>query len=127
MNNPVSWFEIYTSDFNRAKQFYSTVFQIKLKDMPVHSERHAHMDYAVFPGNEGGNGTGGALVMLDKVQPGPGGTLIYFDTRSIDDELSRVETAGGKILQGKVNIGEAGFIALIEDTEGNLIGLRSQQ
>jgi len=124
MYNPVSWFEIYTSNFDRAKQFYSSVFRVELKDMPVHSERHVHMDYALFPGNENG---GGALVKLDKVQPGPGGILIYFDTKAISEELSRVEAAGGKILQAKVKIGDAGFIALVEDTEGNLIGLRSQQ
>lgn len=121
MKQTVSWFEIYTSNFNRAKQFYATVFQLELKDQPVRSERHAHMDYAVFPGDDG------ALVKLDKVQPGKGGTLVYFDTREINAELSRVEAAGGKVLQAKVAIGDAGFIALVEDTEGNLIGLRSQQ
>ncbi|MBC9931487.1 VOC family protein [Chitinophaga qingshengii] len=127
MKNTVNWFEIYAADFNRAKQFYTTVFEVELTAIPMHSERHAHMDYAVFPGNEEGSGSMGALVKLDKVNPGPGGTLIYFDTKEINTELSRVTAAGGKILQPKVNIGEAGFIALIEDTEGNIIGLRSKQ
>jgi len=51
--------------------------------------------------------------------------LIYFDSEEIDAELSRVEAAGGKIIRSKLNIGDFGFIALIEDTEGNLIGLHS--
>lgn len=127
MKNTVNWFEIYTADFNRAKQFYTTVFEVELTETPIHSERHTHMDYATFPGKEEGSGSMGALVKLDKVNPGPGGTLVYFDTREINAELSRVTAAGGKILQPKVNIGAAGFIALIEDTEGNIIGLRSKQ
>ncbi|SKA13376.1 hypothetical protein SAMN04488128_1021008 [Chitinophaga eiseniae] len=127
MRNVVNWFEIYTTDFNRAKKFYSDVFLMDLTVTPIQSERHTYMDYALFPGKEDGSGSMGALVKLDKVNPGPGGTLIYFDTREISSELSRVTAAGGKIQQPKVNIGEAGFIALTEDTEGNIIGLRSKE
>lgn len=32
--NPVGWFEIYVSDMERAKNFYSTVFQYALTDAP---------------------------------------------------------------------------------------------
>lgn len=126
MKNVVNWFEIYTTDFNRAKKFYTEVFQTTLTETPIQSDRHAHMDYALFPGKEAGSGSTGALVKLDKVNPGPGGILVYFDTQEITPELSRVAAAGGKVLQPKVNIGDAGFIALIEDTEGNIIGLRSK-
>jgi len=122
MKNVVNWFEIYTTDFERAKNFYSRVFKFKLTDMPVDSERHSEMKYASFP-NSGG--VSGALVNLDVAKPGMGGTLIYFDSEEIDAELSRVEAAGGKIIRSKLNIGDFGFIALIEDTEGNLIGLHS--
>jgi predicted enzyme related to lactoylglutathione lyase len=122
MNNVINWFEIYTSDFNRAKQFYTDVFKYKLTDVPMSSDRHAQMQYATFPGNEDANG---ALVKLDVVKPGSGGTLVYFASADIDTELNRVEAAGGKILRPKLNTGGFGFIALIEDTEGNLIGLHS--
>jgi predicted enzyme related to lactoylglutathione lyase len=125
MKNAVNWFEIYTSDFERAKSFYSAVFECKLTDMPVDSERHSRMLYSTFPNNQNSEGAGGALVKLDVVKPGIGGTLVYFYSADIDAELSRVETAGGKIIRPKMNIGDFGFIALIEDTEGNLIGLHS--
>ena len=29
-NNPVGWFEIYVQDLDRAKNFYESVFQLKL-------------------------------------------------------------------------------------------------
>jgi len=125
MKNAVNWFEIYTSDFERAKGFYSNVFQCKLQDMPVDSERHSEMRYAAFPNQLAGAGASGALVKLDVAKPGIGGTLVYFSSEEISAELGRVEAAGGKIIRPKLNIGDFGFIALIEDTEGNMIGLHS--
>jgi len=118
MKKTINWFEIYTEDLDRAKQFYTTVFKCELTDLPVDSERHMNMKYAIFP-------TEGALVKMDEAKPGYGGTLIYFATEEINAELSRVEAAGGKILRPKLQVGDFGFIALIEDSEGNLIGLHS--
>jgi len=127
MNNAVNWFEIYTDNFQRAKKFYTTVFQCELTDVPAPSDRHSEMRYATFPSQPGVAGTGGALVKLDVVSPGIGGTLIYFATEGIDAELGRVEPAGGKVIRPKLAVDGFGFIALIEDTEGNLIGLHSMR
>ena len=127
MKNPVNWFEIYTSDFKRAKKFYSEVFKCELTDLPMDSANHPEMEYATFPSDEKGWGTSGALVKMDMAKPGMGGTLVYFATDEINAELGRVEAAGGKIIRPKQNIGQYGFIALIEDTEGNMIGLHSMK
>jgi predicted enzyme related to lactoylglutathione lyase len=37
MNNPVNWFEIATSDLERAKEFYTLVFkrEFQLMEMPA--------------------------------------------------------------------------------------------
>ncbi len=123
MKKVISWFEIYVSDFNRAKRFYTTVFKYPLTDLPMHSERHPGMQYATFPADA--TGAGGALVKMDQVQPGGGGVLIYFASDDINAALSRVEAAGGKIIRPKLSAGDQGFIAFIEDTEGNMIGLHS--
>jgi hypothetical protein len=127
MKNALNWFEIYTSDFERAKKFYTAVFQIQLTDIPVNNERHSQMKYAIFSGNKSNGGASGALVKLDVAKPGIGGTLVYFDSKEINAELSRVEKAGGKVIRPKQEIGDLGFIALIEDTEGNMVGLRSAE
>jgi uncharacterized protein len=42
-------------------------------------------------------------------------------------EQARVEAAGGKIVQPKMNIGEFGFVSIIQDSEGNSIGLHSMK
>jgi predicted enzyme related to lactoylglutathione lyase len=127
MTNVVNWFEIYTSDFERAKKFYSEVFKHELKDLPMSNENHPEMEYATFPSDANGWGASGALAKLDAVKPGYGGTLVYFSTEEINNELSRVEAAGGKIINPKMDIGEFGFIALVQDTEGNIIGLHSMK
>jgi len=127
MKNVVNWFEIYTSDFERAKKFYSDVFNCKLTDIPTNSDRHSDMRYATFPNNGEETGINGALVKIAEAKPGIGGSLVYFATDEITAELDRVEAAGGKIIRPKLNVGDFGFIALIEDTEGNMIGLRSER
>ncbi len=127
MKNAVNWFEIYTSDFKRAKEFYTKVFKYKLTDVPTNSDRHSGMEYAVFPNAENKEGASGALVRIDEAKPGIGGTLVYFATDEINTELSRVEDNGGKIIRPKTQVGDFGFIALIEDTEGNMIGLHSMK
>jgi len=123
MKSVINWFEIYVADFDRAKKFYTEVFQVQVTDRVVETDRHTQMNYATFPSADGG--TGGAIVKIDEVQPGPGGTLLYFDCEDVEIELGRVEKAGGKIIRRKLDIGEYGFIAFIQDTEGNMLGLRS--
>jgi len=127
MKNVINWFEIYVSDFDRAKKFYSEVFKLELTDLPMNNPNHPDMKYATFPSDMNGWGASGALVKMSDVKPGMGGTLIYFVTPEITDELSRVESAGGKIYRGKMDIGEFGFIALVEDSEGNMIGMHSMK
>lgn len=127
MKNVVDWFEIYTTDFNRAKNFYTEVFQCNLTDIPMNNGNHSDMQYATFSGNSSANGADGALVKIKEANPGYGGTLVYFDTEDINSVLSRVERAGGKIMREKTSIGEFGYIALIEDSEGNMVGMHSSK
>ena len=118
-------FEIYVADFDRAKKFYTEVLGYELNDIAVGNERHSQMRYAVFPGDEREGSASGALVKLDVAKPGIGGTFVYFHCEDVKTQLSRVTAAGGKIIRPKQDTGTFGFIALIEDTEGNMIGLRS--
>jgi predicted enzyme related to lactoylglutathione lyase len=121
-SNPVNWFEIYVNDMERAKHFYESVFDLKLEKMP-----NPDMEYWTFPMQDDGVGASGALTQMEGVSPGPGGSLIYFSCEDCATEESRVEPAGGKVQQPKMSIGEYGFMSLVKDSEGNLIGLHSLQ
>lgn len=122
--NTVGWFEVYVADMPRAKQFYETVFATTLEKMPM-PEGFGDMEMQSFPGHMDRYGANGALVKMAHVQPGVGGTLVYFSCEDCAVEAGRAEEAGGKVQQPKFSIGEFGFISMVQDTEGNTIGLHS--
>ncbi len=74
-------------------------------------------------------GAGGSLIHNpEHYKPSEQGALVYFTSRTgdINDELSRVESAGGEILRAKTQISEDhGYMALFKDTEGNRVALHS--
>jgi uncharacterized protein len=78
-----------------------------------------------FPWVENKTNISGALCKTREMKPGAGGTLVYFTCEDCAVELSRVEKAGGKLLQEKFPIVPYGFCALMMDTEGNTVGLHS--
>jgi predicted enzyme related to lactoylglutathione lyase len=123
-NNPVIWFEIYVQEMERAKTFYEAVFQVTLERMesPI-----KEMELWGFPMNMGKMGAGGALVRMTGCSSGGSGTIVYFSCADCAVEATRVIQAGGSIQSEKFSIGQYGFIALVIDTEGNLIGLHSMQ
>lgn len=120
--NPVGWFDIYVSDLNRAKKFYQTVFNLTLTDLPVEWGRQS-----LFPFSPGSPNTSGALVEKAGMQPGANNTVVYFETEDCTAEESRIEQAGGKVVQPKTSIGEFGYIAIFIDSEGNTVGLHSRK
>ena len=123
-NNAVGWFEVPVTDMERAIKFYETVFELKL-------ERHTmgELDMAWWPGTESAPGAGGSLVFHPAwYTPSLTGVLVYFTAPSgdLNNELSRVQKAGGEILIPRRQISEEyGYMALIVDTEGNRIALHS--
>jgi uncharacterized protein len=120
--NPITWCEIYVQDMNRAKQFYESVFQMKLEKLD-NPNPDTDLDMWAFPMSMDAIGASGALVKMDGVPSGGSGTIPYFHCDEVAVELERVVTVGGKIHTPKMSIGQYGFMALMVDTEGNTIGL----
>lgn len=124
MKNPVGWFEIYVQDLARARRFYESVFEVSLQQLnpPVPG-----IELWAFPMAQDAYGASGALVRMEGVAPGSNSTLVYFSCTDCAVEESRVAKAGGRVERAKMAIGEYGFISLVQDTEGNMIGLHSMQ
>lgn len=120
--NPIAWCEIYVQDMNRAKQFYESVFKVTLEKLES-PDTDTDTDMWAFPMSMESVGASGALVKMDGFKSGSSGTIPYFHCNEVAVELERVVTAGGKIHKPKTSIGQYGFMALIVDTEGNIIGL----
>lgn len=121
--NPVGWFEIYVSDIPRAKKFYESVFQVKLEKL---GPDDPNFEMWTFPGTsmEAG-GANGTICKMKGFEPGNNSVLVYFSCADCSVEEKRVKEAGGQIQKSKESIGEYGFISLVRDTEGNMIGLHS--
>lgn len=123
--NPVVWFEIYVSDMPRARAFYEATLLTTLQPMSEPPENASGMEMLFFPGGPERAGASGALVRMDGVPVGGGSTLVYFACADCAVEAKRAAAAGGAIFKDKTSIAPYGFIALVIDTEGNMIGLHS--
>jgi uncharacterized protein len=118
--NPVGWFEIYVQDMTRAKTFYEKTLQTTFERL-----ESLDLEMWAFPFNMDAPGAAGSLVKMEGKDSGCGGTIIYFSCADCAVEAGRAAQHGGKVVKEKFSIGQYGFIAFIEDTEGNMIGLHS--
>ena len=120
MTNAINWFEIPTTDIERAVGFYGAVFEARLEV----SEMTPGFKMAQFPAENGE--VSGALLQGEGYAPSMEGALIYLNGgEDLSQALDRVEGAGGQVVMPKRDIGENGFVASFEDTEGNKVGLHS--
>ncbi len=118
--NPVNWFEIPVKNIERARIFYEKVLGLDLTP-----EEMGPYVMSFFPWNEGAPGAAGMLIKGDTYEPSHAGTIVYFSVDDIDETLRKVSANGGRTLLPKKSIGEYGFIAHFEDTEGNRLALHS--
>lgn len=128
--NIICWFEIYVKDIDRAKIFYNSVLGIQFTDaeMPP-GEAPGNMKMSFFSSSEN-QGVSGSLIEMPGTKEGDGAcmnTMVYFPCEDCSVEESRVEAAGGKVHQSKMDIGEFGFCSICVDSEGNPFGLFSMQ
>jgi predicted enzyme related to lactoylglutathione lyase len=121
MQNAINWFEIPAADFDRAVTFYNAVLGAEIQKAEFMGEPQAF-----FPSDM--TSVGGAIVKSDRLTPSMTGTLIYLNlgtVENLEQALGRVESSGGKLLMPKTDIGDPGFIGIIQDSEGNGIGLHA--
>lgn len=118
--NYISWFEIPASSFERAVNFYNSIFDIELETNEMNGYFMAYFPYK--------NGVGGAIICGEGSIPSEKGPLIYLNGGSdLNQVLQKVENAGGRVLMEKTMINEdAGYFALFIDTEGNKLALHSK-
>ena len=121
--NPVGWFEIYVDDMVRAKSFYEAVFKVALEKLD--NETGIDIEMWVFPSDMDKYGATGALCSMPDVKAGGNSTMVYFSCEDCATEASLAAANGGVLQVPKMAIGQHGFISVVSDTEGNVIGLHS--
>lgn len=114
-------FEVPTDDINRAKKFYSEVFDWEIKPIP---EAGYDMITTIPTGEnripvEPGAINGGLMKRHKAGEP----ITIVINVNSIDEYLKKIEASGGKTLVKREKVKDLGFYGRFEDTEGNMVGL----
>jgi len=120
--NKVVHFEIPYDDQGRAQKFYQDVFgwQIsKFPEMDYHMVTTTDSDPKTMRPKEPGAINGGLLPK----DPTGNSPVIVIDVPSVDDHIKKIESAGGKTVMPKMQVGDFGLYARIADTEGNVIGI----
>jgi len=98
--------------------FYSHVFQCQFSKDFIHGNEMAFFSFdKTLPG------IAGALAKGDIYKPSISGTLIYLNTKNIDDTLNRASQIGGETLFPKTEVSNHGWVAEFRDCEGNRVAL----
>lgn len=115
-------FEIPADDEARAREFYGSVFDWQLQEMP-------DLQYTIvmttpvdertqIPTEPGG--INGGLMKRTEDTPSPVPTV---EVDAIDESLRQIEAAGGSTVRARTEIPGMGAFAYFKDTEGNVVGL----
>lgn len=120
MRNTINWFELPAVNFDRAKKFYETIFEIKMEDSMMGPFR-----MGFFPGDA--QAVNGAIVHGEGYEPSDKGAVVYLNADGIiDNVLAKITKAGGKVLVPRTPITpEIGDFAIFLDTEGNKVALHT--
>lgn len=115
-------FEIPAKDVKRASAFYSKAFGWNLSQFPgfeywsVVTTDSDENGTPKTPGSiNGGMGKKGVMA--------PSAVTVTISVSDIDSALKSVSKLGGKAVGKKMPVGDMGWSAYFEDTEGNVIGL----
>jgi uncharacterized protein len=122
MNKVFSYVAIPAADFTRAFTFYDAVTRGS-----IHTNPDTPFPMAYFVDAE--NNNVGHLFELDAFRPSVNGTIVYMQLdKDLNDTLTRVTAAGGKIIMPKTLIAPGkGYWAMFLDTEGNKLALHSDE
>jgi hypothetical protein len=125
-NGTPCWINIYAKDVQRAKQFYSTVFNWNFRNESTHEGVSRPADQIVkfhFPGI----GTGGGITKLEENEfistKGKGGATLFLYVDDLETYIHKITAAGGRKLSDPEPESTYGILQYFEDTEGNYVGL----
>jgi uncharacterized protein len=106
--------ELNTTDVDRAKAFYGKLFDWTLEDVPVPG-----MTYTMI---KVGKGTGGGI--MKHPMPGePSMWLAYVEVDDIAASTEKARSLGAKIIKDVIEVPGAGWLSILIDPTGAVLGL----
>lgn len=121
MKSFVRVFEIPATKIARAVDFYQATFDIAIEIMSFDG-----MQMGVFPSE--GQMNFGVIIEGEGYKPSKNGVTLYLDAgNDLQIILDKIKAQGGKIVVAKTpHADESGYFALFIDSEGNKMGLHSE-
>jgi uncharacterized protein len=114
MANPFVHVELNTTDLNKAKSFYTKLFDWKLEDMPMGPESYTMIKV--------GEGTGGGM-MKQPVPGAPSSWLAYVEVSDIKAATEKARSLGATVMRDVTEVMGAGWLSIIIDPTGAALGL----
>ena len=114
-------FEIPVDQVERAKKFYSQVFEWQISGMPgmpYHMVNTTAVGSDFRPKEPGA--INGGMLQRDPTIRSP---VITVNVDDIAAALERIKAAGGKVVKEPSKVGDMGIAAYFQDTEGNVLGV----
>ena len=117
-------FDIPVDDMERAKRFYERIFGWDIHPIAgsggdFHAAHTVTVDENDEPQIRGAINGG----LFKRGTHGLNETFLEVTVPSIDEYLKKIEAEGGQMVKPKGPILDIAFFAVVNDTEGNVIGL----
>ena len=115
MANPFVHVELATTDIDKAKSFYQSLFSWQLQDMDM----GGGMSYTMI---NVGEGTGGGMMK----HPVPGASSAWLAYALVDDvrgATAKAQSLGAKVMRDVTEVPNAGSFSIIIDPTGAALGL----
>jgi predicted enzyme related to lactoylglutathione lyase len=110
------WYELVTTDLERAKRFYGGLFGWGFRDIETRGGR-----YTVA--SRDGERVGGIFQPRDGSPGNPSQWVTYFSVESVDETVHAGEERGAQVALRPVDVPDRGRVALLVDPEGAPFGL----
>lgn len=116
MANPFVHVELNTPDPERAKSFYSGLFQWQLEEVP-----NPAAPAGTYTMINVGEGTGGGI--MEQVPHGPSGWLAYVAVDDIRVATNKAKSLGAEVMKDVTEVVGMGWLSFIRDPTGCVLGL----
>jgi uncharacterized protein len=115
----IAYFQIPADDVGRAGKFYQWLLGWKIEpDTTLDDKSLQWHNIVTGEPKEGTMNSGG---LYKRMMPAP--IMNFVEVANLEPVLANVEKLGGTIMMPGTRIKNVGLVAVIQDTEGNVIGL----
>jgi predicted enzyme related to lactoylglutathione lyase len=114
MSNPFVHVELNSQNVEKSKEFYGKLFEWKLEDIPMGGETYTMIGV--------GSGTGGGI-MKHPMAGAPTFWLSYVLVDDIQASTAKAKSLGAKIIRDVTEVSDMGWLSIIQDPEGAVLGL----